>query len=113
MKRAVGLDRNNPEVFENTIASLIDMTSILFAYQIGLSGSGIWVGVLYAMFDAFIVIWMRKPISRFAKSISPFRLQRKAQPLQEDRGLRTPGDGGLPAADGAGSGPDGPVAQGS
>ncbi|MDG6921426.1 MAG: hypothetical protein JRN59_07850, partial [Nitrososphaerota archaeon] len=35
-------------------------------------------GMLYACFDAFIVIWMRKPISRFARSISPFRFRAKA-----------------------------------
>ncbi|MDG7016344.1 MAG: hypothetical protein JRM82_03110, partial [Nitrososphaerota archaeon] len=33
-------------------------------------------GVLDAGFDAFIVIWMRKPISRFARAINPFRLVR-------------------------------------
>ena len=69
-------DRNDPEVFENAVASLVDMASILFAYQIGVYGFGIGIGVLYACFDAFIVIWMRKPISSFARSISPYRLRK-------------------------------------
>ncbi len=68
------LDKNSPEVFENTIASFVDMASILFAYQIGVYGFGAGAGVLYACFDAFIVVWMRRPISRFVRSISPYRL---------------------------------------
>ena len=74
----MGLVRDNPETFENAVASLVDVTSILFAYQIGVYGFGIAFGMLYACFDAFIVIWMRKPISRFARSISPFRFRAKA-----------------------------------
>lgn len=69
-------DWNNPEVFENAVASLVDMASILFAYQIGVNGFGMGVGVLYAGFDAFVVIWMRKPIARFARSINPYRLRK-------------------------------------
>jgi hypothetical protein len=61
------------EIFENTVASLIDLTSILFAYQLGVANFGLWAGILYAIFDAFIVVWMRKPISRFVRWISPFR----------------------------------------
>ena len=92
-------DRDDPEVFENAVASLVDMASILVAYQIGVSKFGIGVGMLYAMFDAFIVIWMRKPISRFAKSISPFRLQRKVQPSKEGGELESPNvEGTMPAA---------------
>lgn len=72
------LRTSDPEIFENTVASLVDMASILFAYQIGVYGFGLGFGVLYAGFDAFIVIWMRKPISRLARSINPFRLA-KAQ----------------------------------
>ncbi|MDG6900005.1 MAG: hypothetical protein JRM85_07450 [Nitrososphaerota archaeon] len=74
----MGLVRDNPETFENAVASLVDFTSILFAYQIGVYGFGIAFGMLYACFDAFIVIWMRKPISRFARSINPFRFRAKA-----------------------------------
>ncbi len=69
----MGLVRNNPETFENAVASLVDVTSILFAYQIGVYGFGMAFGVLYACFDAFLVIWMRKPITRFARAINPFR----------------------------------------
>ena len=69
----VGLRASDPEVFENAVASLVDVASILFAYQIGAYGFGLGFGVLYAGFDAFIVIWMRKPISRFARAMNPFR----------------------------------------
>ena len=70
----VGPRASDPEVFENAVASLVDVASILFAYQIGAYGFGLGFGMMYAGFDAFIVIWMRKPISRFARAISPFRL---------------------------------------
>lgn len=70
------MNKNDPEVFENTVASIVDMASILFAYQIGVYGFGMGLGVVYACFDAFLVIWMRKPISRFARSVSPFRFAR-------------------------------------
>jgi len=61
------------ELFENTVASLIDMTSILIAYQLGVSNSGLWAGIAYWIFDAFIVVCMRKPISRFVRWLNPFR----------------------------------------
>ena len=80
----MGFDRNSPEVFENAVASLVDMASILFAYQLGMNGFGIGMGVLYAMFDAFIVIWMRKPIARFARWISPYRIHSKSQPPEAE-----------------------------
>ena len=84
-------------MFDNAIASIVDMTSILLAYQIGMSGFGIGVGVLYAMFDAFIVIWMRKPISRFARTISPYRLRRTAKTsgAAPGSGVQEPGAGPL------------------
>lgn len=61
------------EFFENTVATLVDMTSILIAYQIGVSKFGLTVGIGYGFFDAFMVVWMRKPITHFVRRINPFR----------------------------------------
>ena len=105
---AVGINRNDPEIFENAIASIVDMTSILFAYNIGMSGFGLGVGVIYAMFDAFIVIWMRKPISRFAKSINPYRFRKKASPPVPVEGPAQPPEA---STGGSGGGADGLIRQ--
>jgi hypothetical protein len=93
---AVKIDKDSPEVFENAVASLVDMSSILFAYQIGVNGFGMGIGILYACFDAFIVIWMRKPIARFARWISPFRSP-KGTPSVPDSGLQAEEKDDLPA----------------
>ena len=61
------------DLFENTVASVVDVTSILVAYQIGVSNYGLGTGLLYGFFDAFIVVWMRKPIARFARGSNPLR----------------------------------------
>jgi hypothetical protein len=69
------------EVFENTVATLIDITSVLVAYQIGVNKFSFEMGVLYSIFDAVIVVWMRKPISRLVRWMNPFRIsdERKAE----------------------------------
>jgi hypothetical protein len=68
------LDRRiGADTFENTIATLIDVTSILFAYQIGIARFSVEYGFAYAAFDAFIVVWMRKPIARLARFANPFK----------------------------------------
>ena len=51
------------EVFENVVASLVDMASIMVAYSIGISQANFILGLAYGIFDAVIVVWMRKPIS--------------------------------------------------
>lgn len=51
------------------VATLVDIVSVLFAYALGVSRYDFFVGLLYACFDAWIVVWMRKPISRFIHSI--------------------------------------------
>lgn len=79
------------EVFENTVASLVDMASILFAYQIGLDGFGFGMGMIYAAFDAFLVVWMRKPIARFVRSISPYRRAKK-MPVSQDEATPLPNE---------------------
>jgi hypothetical protein len=61
------------DLFENAVASLVDLTSIMIAYQIGAYNFGLGSGLVYGCFDAFIVVWMRKPISRFARWVNPLR----------------------------------------
>jgi hypothetical protein len=55
---------SNHELFENAVASVVDVMSVMIAYTIGIQQSNFLLGVAYALFDAFIVVWMRKPISR-------------------------------------------------
>ncbi len=50
------------EIFENAVASVVDFGSIFLAYEIGSYRFSLETGLLYGIFDAFIVVWMRKPI---------------------------------------------------
>jgi hypothetical protein len=84
------------ELFENTIATLVDVTSILFAYQIGLHNFGWEVGILYSLLDAFVVVWMRRPISRFVRSINPYRIRAK-EAGEKKRGSGQEGNGPWPS----------------
>lgn len=79
MKRGSLTLRVDQEVYENMVASLVDIGSILAAYFIGLHQLGVEFGILYALFDAWLVVWMRKPISR--------TLRRVLMPLSSHRGL--------------------------
>ena len=60
---------NNHEVFENVVASVVDVASIMVAYTIGISQSSFLLGIAYAIFDAIIVVWLRKPLSRVVRSL--------------------------------------------
>ena len=60
---------NNHEVFENVVASVVDVASIMVAYTIGISQSSFLLGIAYAFFDAIIVVWLRKPLSRVVRSL--------------------------------------------
>jgi hypothetical protein len=55
------------DAFENTVASIVDITSVMIAYTIGIQQSSILLGLAYGVFDAVIVVWMRKPITRFIR----------------------------------------------
>jgi hypothetical protein len=61
--------RASKEVHENLVASVVDVGSIFLAYSIGIHQLGFEFGIAYALFDAWIVIWMRKPITRMIKRI--------------------------------------------
>ena len=60
---------SNHEVFENLVASAVDITSVMVAYTIGITQSSVLLGLAYAVFDAFIVVWLRKPISQLVRRV--------------------------------------------
>ena len=49
------------------MATIVDFASILFAFSLGVSQFGIAFGLAYAAFDAYIVIWLRKPLARVTR----------------------------------------------
>jgi fructose-specific phosphotransferase system IIC component len=52
------------EFVENLVATAVDMLSISVAYQLGISQSGFIIGFLYAILDAYVVIWQRRRLTR-------------------------------------------------
>ena len=52
------------EIVENLVATAVDMLSISVAYQLGISQSGFIIGFLYAILDAYVVIWQRRRLTR-------------------------------------------------
>ena len=59
---------SNHEIFENTVATLVDIASIMVAYTVGIHQANFFLGLAYAFFDALIVVWMRKPLSRLIRT---------------------------------------------
>ncbi len=55
---------SNHEAFENVVASVVDVISVMIAYSIGISQSSFLLGLAYGVFDAIIVVWMRKPLTK-------------------------------------------------
>jgi hypothetical protein len=55
------------------VASAVDVTSIMVAYTIGITQSSILLGLAYGVFDAIIVVWMRKPLSRLIRNLINIR----------------------------------------
>jgi hypothetical protein len=51
------------------VASVVDVTSVMVAYTIGITQSSIFLGLAYGIFDAIIVVWMRKPLSRLVRRV--------------------------------------------
>ena len=66
------------ETYENLVATFVDVVSIMFAYSIGLRQLNLELGLLYAIFDAWIVIWMRKPIARGLRKLFAPGLREKS-----------------------------------
>jgi len=55
---------------ENLVATAVDMLSIPVAYQIGINHLGFLVGLLYAVLDAYVVIWQRRRFTRLMHSVA-------------------------------------------
>ena len=66
------------ETYENIVATFVDMGSIMFAYAIGLRQMNLELGMLYAIFDAWIVVWMRKPIASGIRRLFAGRSREKS-----------------------------------
>jgi len=64
------------------VASVVDVTSVMVAYTIGITQSSILLGLAYGIFDAIIVVWMRKPLSRLVRRVVAVGL---ARPAPRDR----------------------------
>ncbi len=63
------------------VASVIDISSIMIAYTIGVTQSSFLLGLAYGLFDAFLVVWLRKPISGLVRRAVNFTAKR---PLPRD-----------------------------
>ena len=55
------------------VASVVDVTSVMVAYTIGITQSSILLGLAYGIFDAIIVVWMRKPLSKLIRNLINIR----------------------------------------
>ena len=69
---------SSQELAENSVATLIDFASILVAYNLGVLQLGIAVGLAYAVFDAYVVIWMRRRITGLVRRLVRLLLRRPA-----------------------------------
>jgi hypothetical protein len=58
------------EFAENLVATAVDMLSISVAYQLGINQSGFIIGTLYAVLDAYVVIWQRRRLTRLAHLVT-------------------------------------------
>ena len=50
---------------ENIVASVVDVGSILLAFNLGLHQMDQWIGLAYGATDAWVVIWQRQRITRW------------------------------------------------
>jgi len=55
---------------DNLIASVVDFTSIVFAYKLGVAQLGLAAGLGYGVFDAWLVIWQRERIATGINALS-------------------------------------------
>jgi hypothetical protein len=58
------------EIAENTVATVVDFVSIMFAYNLGVYQLEVSFGLAYAFFDAYIVIWQRKRFTNWIRRFS-------------------------------------------
>lgn len=57
---------------ENLVATIVDITSIMVAYRLGMDQYGIVSALAYATFDAYIVIWQRKRLTKWVHKLITF-----------------------------------------
>ncbi|TMP96419.1 MAG: hypothetical protein E6K99_10085 [Thaumarchaeota archaeon] len=69
---------SSQELAENSVATLIDFASVLVAYNLGVLQLGVAVGLAYAVFDAYVVIWMRRRITGLVRRLVRILLRRPA-----------------------------------
>jgi hypothetical protein len=74
----MGTRARRPEFFEKSVASIIDVASVLVAYNIGMDRLGMAYGFIYAGMDAFIVVWLSRPITGIVRRLNPMRRGRGA-----------------------------------
>ena len=58
------------EFAENLVATAVDMLSISVAYQLDINQSGFIIGALYAVLDAYVIIWQRRRLTKLAHIIT-------------------------------------------
>lgn len=63
-------------MFENVVATFVDVGSIMVAYTVGIHQFNIFVGLAYGCLDAILVVWMRKPLSRAVRHVLDLRKSR-------------------------------------
>jgi len=51
----------------------VDVASIMVAYFVGIHQVNFVVGLAYAVFDAVLVVWMRKPLTRLVRNVLAIR----------------------------------------
>jgi len=51
----------------------VDVASIMVAYFVGMNQINFMVGLAYAFFDAILVVWMRKPLTRLVRNVLTIR----------------------------------------
>lgn len=98
----MGIRANHPGFFEKSVASVIDVASVLVAYNIGMDRLGMAYGFIYAGMDAFIVVWMSRPITGMVRRLNPARRGRRAKDARST-GVAPPAQG-VAAASAPGSG---------
>ena len=57
----------------------MDVASIMVAYVVGIHQFNFIVGLAYAFFDAVLVVWMRKPLTRLVRNVLAMRGGRPSQ----------------------------------
>ena len=73
----MGMRSRNLDLFEKSLAGMIDVASVLVAYNIGMTRLGLVYGVIYAGMDAFVVVWLSRPITGIVRRLNPARRARR------------------------------------